>query len=57
MSSALTGSAALAAFAAQLQAKDIPAEVMRKTEDLFGRLVWLSRGRQGRRAVEITDCP
>ena len=52
MSSALTGSAALAAFAAQLQAKDIPAEVMRKTEDLLVDWFGSAVAGKGARAVE-----
>ncbi len=52
MSSALTGSAALAAFAAQLQANDIPAEVMRKTEDLLVDWFGSAVAGKGAHAVE-----
>lgn len=52
MSTALTGSAALATFAAQLQAKDIPAEVMRKTEDLLVDWFGSAVAGKGARAVE-----
>ena len=53
MSTALTGSAALAAFAAQLQAKDIPAPVLRKTEDLLVDWFGSAVAGKGAHAVEI----
>jgi 2-methylcitrate dehydratase PrpD len=52
MSTALTGSAALAAFAANLQAKDIPADVLRKTEDLLVDWFGSAVAGKGARAVE-----
>jgi 2-methylcitrate dehydratase PrpD len=52
MSAALTGSAALAAFAANLQAKDIPADVLRKTEDLLVDWFGSAVAGKGARAVE-----
>ncbi|MGI9151660.1 MAG: MmgE/PrpD family protein [Limnohabitans sp.] len=52
MSTALTGSAALAAFAAQLQAKHMPAEVVRKTEDLLVDWLGSAVAGKGARAVE-----
>jgi 2-methylcitrate dehydratase PrpD len=52
MSTALTGSAALAAFAAQLQAHDIPAPVLRKTEDLLVDWLGSAVAGKGARAVE-----
>jgi 2-methylcitrate dehydratase PrpD len=52
MNPALTGSAALAAFAATLQAKDIPADVLRKTEDLLVDWFGSAVAGKGARAVE-----
>ena len=52
MSTALTGSAALAAFAANLQAHHIPAEVLRKTEDLLVDWFGSAVAGKGARAVE-----
>jgi 2-methylcitrate dehydratase PrpD len=52
MSTALTGSAALAAFAANLQAKDIPAGVLRKTEDLLVDWFGSAVAGKGAHAVE-----
>lgn len=52
MNPALTGSAALAAFAANLQAKDIPADVLRKTEDLLVDWFGSAVAGKGARAVE-----
>ncbi len=52
MSTALTGSAALAEFAANLQAKDIPADVLRKTEDLLVDWFGSAVAGKGARAVE-----
>ena len=52
MSTALKGSAALAAFAANLQAKDIPADVLRKAEDLLVDWFGSAVAGKGARAVE-----
>ncbi len=52
MNPALTGSAALAAFAANLQAKDIPADVLRKTEDLLVDWFGSAVAGKGARAIE-----
>ncbi len=52
MSTVLTGSAALAAFAANLQAKDIPSDVLRKTEDLLVDWFGSAVAGKGARAVE-----
>lgn len=51
MSTALTGSAALASFAANLQIKDIPADVLRKTEDLL--VDWLGSALAGKGASAV----
>jgi 2-methylcitrate dehydratase PrpD len=48
----LTGTAALAAFAAQLQVKEIPAHVLRKTEDLLVDWFGSAVAGKGARAVE-----
>ena len=48
----LTGTAALAAFAAKLEAKDIPAHVLRKTEDLLVDWLGSAVAGKGARAVE-----
>lgn len=48
----LRGTAALAAFAAQLHAKDIPAPVLRKTEDLLVDWFGSAVAGKGARAVE-----
>ena len=48
----LTGAAALAAFAAQLQVRDIPTPVLRKTEDLLVDWFGSAVAGKGARAVE-----
>jgi 2-methylcitrate dehydratase PrpD len=48
----LTGTAALARFAAELKAQDIPAPVMRKTEDLLVDWLGSAVAGKGARAVE-----
>ena len=51
----LTGTAALARFAAELKAQDIPAPVMRKTEDLLVDWLGSAVAGKGARAVSFAS--